>query len=252
MKHKRLELIEDYLSSNKRSTVNELSEKFNISIATVRRDLLILEENNIIKKEYGGVRFIENNKSPLIPYTERNVKNKEKKEYIGSLAANQIANNDCIFIDSGTTSHYIIDFLGTKSVTIITNNLYVIEKCTSMPNVQLIVLGGNYNRDVHGFVGEEAINEIKKFNINKAFVATSGFTPDNGFTNAAPSETDFKNYVSQKSQKVYILLDDTKWGKTALKTFLYLEDNSEITIITNSQPVKYANFFKNFNNEIIY
>ncbi len=249
MKHRRLEQIESFMKSNRTSTVEEISEHFNISITTVRRDLDVLQKNGVIRKEYGGVIYIEQQNN-LVPYNERVDKNKEKKEYICKLAGDLIENHDCIFVDTGTTTRYITDYLENKTVTIITNNLYVIEKCVSMPNITVIVLGGELNRDINAMIGNSAKEFVKMYNIRKAFLATSGFTPDTGFTNALSEETDMKKCVADSCKKVYVLIDDTKWGKVALRT--YLDFREDLKIITNEKPKKYSEFFQNFKNNFIF
>ncbi len=249
MKHKRLEEIKLFLMKKHSSNVLEIAEHFNISITTVRRDLDILQKNGVIKKEYGGVLYIDQ-QNTLIPYDERIDKNKDKKEYIGKLASNLIENNDCIYIDTGTTTRYIVDYLDTKELTIITNNLYVVEKCISMKNINLIVLGGELNRDIRALIGSTAQDTVNNFNITKAFLATTGFSPETGFTNALSEETEMKKCVVSNCQNIFILMDDTKWGKVAIRT--YLEYNDNVKIITNKKPPIYNDFFNNNKNNFIY
>ncbi len=249
MKHRRLEEIELFLMKKHSSNVLEIAEHFDISITTVRRDLDILQKKGVIKKEYGGVLYA-NQQNNLIPYNERIDTNKEKKEYIGKLASELIENNDCVFIDSGTTTKYIIDYLENKNVTIITNNLYVIEKCMSMVNINLIVLGGELNRDTNALIGATALDTIKNFNIRKAFLATTGYAPDTGFTNALSEETDMKKCVIANCNNVHILIDDTKWGKVAIRTFVNF--NESIKIITNEKPKKYQDFYNKHKDSFIF
>ncbi len=252
MRLKRQEQIAEYLCQRKFSTVQDLSEKFNISIATVRRDLDDLERKKIIKKEYGGIRFLEQEKKSSSTYNERIEIDQSTKVYIGKLASSYIKENDCIYIDSGSTAKYIVDFLDNIPLTIITNNLYVISKCIEMDNINLIVLGGNYYNDIHALASGTSLESIKNFNINKAFIATSGFTPESGFTNAFSIETGIKKYVCKNSQEVFVLLNEAKWGKIALMTFLRLEEKANIKILTNAKPPKYLDYLSKYETNIIY
>ncbi len=249
MKQKRLEEINLFLMKKGSSDVTEISEKFNISVTTVRRYLDTLQKNGTIKKKYGGVIYIDKQNS-LVPYNERVDRNKDKKEYLGKLSNNWIDNNDCIYIDTGTTTKYIIDYIGDKNVTIVTNNLYVIEKCISMKNINLIVLGGELNHDVYAFMGRSAQQIIETYNIRKAFLAATGFTPETGFTNALSEETEMKKCIVSNCKNIFVLIDDTKFGKVAIRTFL--ECNDKIKIITNEKPTKYTDYFNKNNCNIIY
>jgi DeoR family myo-inositol catabolism operon transcriptional repressor len=79
-------------------------------------------------------------------------------------------------------------------------------------------------RKTNSLVGPQNVDILKAYNINKAFMATTGVSLSNGVTNASPLETDLKKTIVQKSQQVYLLADCNKFGKYGLMTYCELED----------------------------
>lgn len=54
--------------------------------------------------------------------------NKEDKIIIAKKAASLIQDNDVIFIDSGSTCFYMIDYIKAKEITVVTNGIMHIQK----------------------------------------------------------------------------------------------------------------------------
>ena len=105
--------IVNYLRNRKFATVEELMNEFNISRSTLRRDLIAMEERKLIVRTRGGAQIVEDAEDNYANYSLDNILNthKEEKIKIAKKAATFIKNNDVIFIDSGSTCYYIIDFI---------------------------------------------------------------------------------------------------------------------------------------------
>ena len=166
MKEKRLDLLREYIKNNNSVSLEELKEKFEISMNTVRRDIELLVKEGIIKKVYGGVVLTETVK-PLRAYEKRKNFNIKIKELIGKRASEYIEDNDTIFIDSGTTTLQIIPFLkDKKNLTVISHSLPVIDALYKLENIKVIVLPGILLRETASFVGNISSEFLKPFNIN--------------------------------------------------------------------------------------
>lgn len=237
MKSIRLVQMEKMILDRKMITLEELESAFKISKNTVRRDINELLKNGNIKKVYGGVESIATEIN-LDDFSVRNVREQEDKAYIGKLAANFIENGDIIYIDSGTTTVHIADYLYDKdNVTIITNNVDVISKVVRMSNINLIGLGGRLNRKTLSFVSPSTIDILKGFNITKSFVSATGITIKNGVTNSLYDENEIKKQAALLAEKVYLLVDHTKFDKNTLLT--YCDFKNLDYIITDKAPEKY-------------
>ncbi|MDW8574214.1 DeoR family transcriptional regulator [Staphylococcus shinii] len=88
MKSKRIHEIENYINEKKAASIDELSEFFNVSINTIRRDITILANMNKVKKVYGGIETIENTISQAVDYSKRNISHFEEKNISLALLQN--------------------------------------------------------------------------------------------------------------------------------------------------------------------
>ena len=241
MKTNRIKEIEEYILSNESVPLDSLCDIFKISKNTIRRDINELVKKGNVKKVYGGVTAVI---KPLIPFEERNIKNNYKKMAIAKVASDFVNDGDVIFIDSGTTTLNMIDFLKNKNdVTILTNNLNVIVNALPFPNLNVICTGGRLIRKTNSFEVIHALTILKDYNINKAFMATTGISISNGATNSSSFEYKLKKIIVEKSNKLFLLVDSSKFDISALMTYCQLREIDHI--ITDKKPSeKYIEFFE--------
>ncbi len=231
IKSQRIHQIKDYVFQHESVSLEELVEHFGVSKNTIRRDVRTLVDSGILNKVYGGVSV---NHSTLVGFNERKDRNLSKKQEIGRLAARFVEDGDVIFVDSGTTTLELLPYIQERQVTIVTNNFDFIHGAKPYPNLTIFSTGGMFERKTDSFVGFQSVELLNKYNINKAFLASTGISILNGVTNSSPLETDIKRTVVTKSSNVLLMVDDSKFDKYALTTYCEL---SEIDyLITNSQP----------------
>lgn len=240
IKTERMEQIQDYIFLHQTVSLDELVKVFDVSKNTIRRDIQQLVERGKIKKVYGGVAV---NHATLKSFDERQTKNQLEKMSIAKAAADFVQEGDIIYIDSGTTTLEMVEFLKDKQVTIITNNLDFIFKSFPYENLNVISTGGVFDRRTKSFVSLKNMDLLKSYNINKAFMASTGITIENGVTHSSPHESEIKQAVVQKSTEIYLLIDSVKFGRYALMTYCDLDNVN--CIITDKSPGKdYQEFSK--------
>jgi len=241
VKEDRINELQNYILEKERASIEELCSVFNVSKNTMRRDINQLESQGKIKKVYGGI--ILTDKKTTEPFESREVKNKDAKLIIAKLASTLIEDGDIIYIDSGTTTMHMIPYLSdVKNLTIVTNNLHVILKSLPYQNLNVISTGGTLFRRTNSFVDSGAVSSLKKYNISKAFLATTGISIAKGITNSSSLEYDIKKYIVEHCDKKILLADDTKLGKVSLITYYDLKDIQ--VFVTNQKPDdEYTNFF---------
>jgi len=238
----RINELQNYILEKERASIEELCSVFNVSKNTMRRDINQLESQGKIKKVYGGI--ILTDKKTTEPFESREVKNKDAKLIIAKLASTLIEDGDIIYIDSGTTTMHMIPYLpDVKNLTIVTNNLHVILKSLPYQNLNVISTGGTLFRRTNSFVDSGAVSSLKKYNISKAFLATTGISIAKGITNSSSLEYDIKKYIVEHCDKKILLADDTKLGKVSLITYYDLKDIQ--VFVTNQKPDdEYTDFFR--------
>ncbi|KON86397.1 DNA-binding protein [Sporosarcina globispora] len=236
IKDKRINKIEEYIIEHKSVSLDELMTVFNVSKNTIRRDVQELVEKGDFKKVYGGVAVIDDKRAKLESFHDRQVRNQTEKEMIGKAAANHVNDGDIIFIDSGTTTIEMIEYIKQKEVTIITNSLNFIVRALPYENLNVITAGGILERKTNSFGSLKYMDILNAYNINKAFMASTGISLSNGVTNASPLESELKASIVDRSSEVFLLVDHDKFDKYGLMTYCRLDKiDYLVTDITPSE-----------------
>ncbi|MGN0505609.1 MAG: DeoR/GlpR family DNA-binding transcription regulator [Lachnospiraceae bacterium] len=227
MKTFRLRRMEQYVLEKDTVSMEELCREFGISMNTARLDVAQLVSKGSIKKVYGGV--CSNRQNSLVPFEERKMKNSEKKRAVCKAAAELVEDGDIIYIDSGTTTMYLVDFLESRrNITILTHNLNAIMRAIPYPDLQVICLPGTLDRRTNSFVAADTGRVLERYNIKKAFIAAAGIAPNGDITNSSPMEFEIKRAAIENSSHVYLMVDSSKYGKTSLLTFASVGDMERI------------------------
>lgn len=240
MKEKRYELIKQYILQKNHVTLKELEDEFNVSMNTIRRDVNKILEDSRFEKVYGGVSV---KKNTLVNFEDRNIENKEIKKGIAKAAADLIQPHDLIYIDSGTTTKYILDYLDDDiDISIITNSLDVIVKAEKFKNIPIFLIGHVFKKSTRSFVGVESDELTAKYNISKAFMAATAVSMQSGLMNSDVMEYEIKKQAIEKANNVFLLADAEKFDKSTLLTYASLKDID--CMITNKHfNEEYNEFF---------
>lgn len=223
MENNRLEEIAAYIRERKHASMEHLTETFHISMSTLRRDVKKLIQTGTVRKTYGGIEST--NQRILTPLTTRKDINNAGKVKIGRDAALSLANGDIIFMDSGSTVGAMAPFLGRlDNLTVITNNILIIEKVIHMPKIQLLTLSGAYNEHTFSFVGDSVAPMLRQYNINKAFMGTTGFSLTSGITHSTQLEAGVKHAAVAMAHEVILLADHLKFDTFAPFTYCTMND----------------------------
>ena len=229
MRSLRTYAIADYLKGKKYCSIDELREHFNVSPATIYRDIATLVSRDIIRRVSGGVALEEhvgNRESrehfASSPYQERIERNCTTKRMISTTALTRIMDGDIIFLDSSTTVSYLAEKLlatSFSSLTIVTNSVNVIQNFHKYPpQYVLISLGGYYDVQLNAFLGESALRELERLSITKAFISAFGVSSSGVSTNHENHATLLSNVLRIAEQK-YLLADSRKFERNGIFRF---------------------------------
>ena len=226
----RRQKILDYILKNGSAAVVELSEKFDTSESTIRRDLVVLSNLGKLNKVHGGATVL----SQEFLKNEDNVeqkfsKNIDEKALIAKYAASQVNDDDFVFIDAGTTTEKMIDFLPDKKVTFVTN-AFLHAKKLAQRGFKVYIPAGEIKLTTEAIVGAECVNSLKGYNFTKSFIGANAISLTAGISTPDRNEASVKSAVVQNSQRVYILSDHSKFGQIASVTFAQL---GQVKIITD-------------------
>ncbi|MDD2979882.1 MAG: DeoR/GlpR family DNA-binding transcription regulator [Hespellia sp.] len=222
-----LQLVENKLSV----TLPELMNTFGASESTIRRDLLQLHKEHKLVKVYGGATAIgQNYHGKDDDYALRRDKNIEEKIRIAQYAANLIEPEDFVFIDGGTTTSLLIDYIEEKKAVYLTNAPEHAKKLAMKGCGNSYILGGRYKVVTEANVGAEAVLALEKYNFTKGFFGTNGVTMEHGFTTPEIEESLVKKTAMSRTRQSYVLCDSSKFDQISPVCFGEFE---KAHIITN-------------------
>ncbi len=200
-------------------TVAELSELLDTSESTVRRDLTTLDKLGKLKKVFGGATSIRQTPGNIEDDVRlRMSQMMEEKTAIGMYSATLINNTDFVFIDSGTTTLRLIDFIENARATYITNGIDHARKLINK-GLNAYIIGGKVKPMTEAVVGTEAINNLKSFNFSKAFMGSNGIDVEAGYTTPDIEEARIKETAVNTSYMAFVLADHTKFRRVFPVTF---------------------------------
>jgi DeoR family fructose operon transcriptional repressor len=220
-KSKRIKIIKEYLIEKKDIQIAELNNLIDVSESTIRRDIKDLAQEGFCVEHYGSVVLNEKN-DPDILLNERLEQNLENKKLIGKKAANLVENNDFIYVDAGSTTLQMIQYITSENVTIITNGLNIALEA-ARNNLKVFIIGGEIKYITTAVIGENAMTDIRNYNFDKCFMGANGFN-QKGFTTPDIKEGTLKKAAIMQSRKRYVLADTSKYNKTTSYRFSTLEE----------------------------
>jgi len=231
--------ILDYLQVNGQASVEALSEKFDTTGTTIRKDLVQLAENNMVIRTYGGAML--NKEIGDQPVDHKTFINIAKKKKIAEEAAKLIHEGDSLIFDAGSTVAQMIPILTKfQNLTIMTNSLHMVNELVSFDNDQTIILmGGHYRRKSASFHSNNKLTDASLiyYSFDKLFMGADGVDLAGGVTTFNESY-DGSVAMCKAAVKLILLVDSSKFGRRSPNVVCNLE--SVDTIITDNElDVKY-------------
>lgn len=226
--------ILEFLKQNKSATVKDLSKKFFIGEATIRRDLKKLESRGFVKRTYGGALLLEGLDTE-IPLFVREIEQKEAKTVIGRLAANLVKDGDIIILDSSSTILKMIPYLKNhENLTVITNGAKAAIELGEQLHMRVYCTGGMLRENSLSYIGEHARNFIKKIHADVVFFSCRAIDSEKGLTDSNEEEAELRTIMLNNSAKRILLCDDTKFDRVS---FCRICDFDSIDmVVTNKKP----------------
>ncbi|MGL5084354.1 MAG: DeoR/GlpR family DNA-binding transcription regulator [Clostridium sp.] len=238
----RYKIILDEIERKSLVYVSELVNLLDTSESTIRRDLNFLHKEGKLKKVHGGATVIErviHSRDDL--FSIREGLNSQDKIEIAKYAAKLIEQDDFVYIDAGTTTDLMIEFIVEKEAIYITNGINVAKKLISK-GFKTYILGGEIKPSTEAIIGVDAINTLKKYNFNKGFFGTNGISKTRGFTTPDINEALVKQEALKRTREAYIMADKSKFDEINCVTFGDLED--AVIITTKVEDNTYKEFIE--------
>ncbi|WP_082233432.1 DeoR/GlpR family DNA-binding transcription regulator [Halobacillus massiliensis] len=242
----RQKVILDLLNEQQTVKLKDITEATGASDSTIRRDLDLLERAGKLRRIHGGAS-LRRPASEELSMGEKISKFYEEKKSISRMAADLIKDGECIYIDAGSTTFEMIQFLADKDITVVTNGLSHMNALTEL-YIPTYMIGGYVKEHTRAIIGTMAVNSLKQFRFDQCFMGVNGITVEHGFTTPDPEEAAVKRTALSLSQKKYFVADSSKFGEV---TFSQIADIEEAQIITNDTGQLLDPFRKKTNIKVV-
>lgn len=250
----RLEEIKKIITQKKQIEVVQLSEALNVSKVTIRSDLKELEDEGFLKRTHGGAVISTSVFSAPQLSLKSDYSSSESDSPIARIAskAEQItAENEWIFLGSGTTCYAIAKSMAHRHVQIVTNNLYAAAYLAPFPNVNVISCGGKvHNGRIPFLYGDLALNNISSMLFSKAFIGVSGADFKHGYSVSNDVERNIFKSLRECSEKIVVVTDSSKFDYAAFMNLGNL-DIADTVITDTGIPESYEKYYINNHTELL-
>src|SRR3954452_11282322 len=225
---RRHQLILRALRSGGPAAVTDLSEQLGVSPATIRRDLVKLEEDGLLTRVHGGARAEEGDQ----PFAEVAEVRVAEKDAIAARAAALIADGQSVLLDIGTTAYRLARQLHGRRLTVITSNLVVYEELADDTAIELVLLGGVLRREYRSLVGFLTEDNLRQLHADWLFLGTSGVRPGGQVMDTTVVEVPVKRAMIAASDHVVLVADTGKFPGTGMARVCGPQELN--TVVTNA------------------
>ena len=207
-----LKLIE-YLRDNGSGSFREMSEMLGISEVTVRKDLAELERRKAVKIVRGGAVWEKSDLTRAVSET-RDIINREEKQQLVKCLAELVENGYAVSLNGGTTTVEAARFLGEhyNNLTVITNNLNVVDVLREKEGFQVILTGGIYYEKENTVTGRQSERDAL-YNVDLSIIAVNGISIEKGVTDFRIEESGIINAMIKSAKKSAIIADHSKFER---------------------------------------
>lgn len=213
--------------------VAEISQLFDVTPETARRDLDLLESDGKLIRSHGGAVRRQDADGTDVPYMERENTNSREKLEIARLAAELVEPHDRIALDASSSAWYLARELPDFPLTVLTNSVRIVQELAARERVEVISTGGILRATSMSFVGPLAEEALRKYHVNKAFVSCKGVHLQHGVSEANELQALIKRAMVAIADEAILLVDRTKLD---IRDFTYAFALSEIDcVVTDSQ-----------------
>lgn len=212
------------------ATVQQLMIALDASESTIRRDLNSMDEKGLLTKVHGGAVA----KNQMIRTHDEDIRNRKEKNIdekimIAKYAANLIREDDFVYIDAGSTTELMVDFIKEKKAVFVTNAISHAKKLSEL-GCRVYILGGEFKSSTEAIVGEEAVTTLDKYNFTKGFWGTNGISVQSGYSTPEVKEALLKKKSMEHCKECFVLADSSKFSQISSVKFAEFDQATVLTV----------------------
>ncbi|MHB8890650.1 MAG: DeoR/GlpR family DNA-binding transcription regulator [Candidatus Limnocylindrales bacterium] len=242
--HERRERIARLVDNELRVSVADLTGRFGVTDASIRRDLILLEGAGRLRRVHGGAVSHAARLAGGVYATKLRLRRDEKVR-IGTTAANLLRLGEVVLFDSGTTVAQVAAQVpaalrGASGITAVTYSLPVIDEIGGWESPHLVCVGGLYLPEYRAFAGPQAIAGLRELTADTIFLGCDGLTLQNGLTTPHVLVAETGAVATSRARRVIAVADSSKLGRQGFLPIVPLADVDVLVTDSAADPERVA------------
>ena len=210
----RVGAILERLSATGSVSVADLAAELEVSPATIRRDLELLDDQRLLTRTHGGA--VAQGVLYELPLRYKSARHQQEKRRIAEEAAARVADGEAVGLSGGTTTTEVARVLVERQrLTVVTNALNIASELAIRPNLKLVVTGGWARSESYELVGPLAEQSLAGLNLDTVFMGVDGVSLEAGLMTHHEVEAHTNLALMERARRTVVVADSSKIGRTA-------------------------------------
>lgn len=210
----RLATILERLSADRSVGVTDLAASLRVSAATIRRDLVLLQEQRLLSRTHGGA--VAQGVIYELPLRYKGARHHSEKRRIAAAAGKRVADGMAVGLTGGTTCTEVArELVDRQRLTVVTNALNIASELAVRPNLKLVVTGGTARPESYELVGPLAERSLASLHLDVVFIGVDGIDEHAGCTTHHEIEAHTDLALIEHARRVIVVADSSKIGRAA-------------------------------------
>ena len=236
---RRLKVLER-LAADQAVEVSSLAREFGVSEMTIRRDLRRLDRDGFVRRTYGGAttRVVRAAGAFEVTQTARMLHHAQEKRRIALRAAELTAGARVMFVGVGSTVEQFARLAAPRDGLLVITPSLVVASLLGTRRVGVIMAGGMVRQDELNCVGPAAVECVQRYNTDIAVIGAAGISARRGVTDLDDQEAGVIRAALERTERIVVLADGSKFGDVALSTVVPIKRVSVIVTDASADPVE--------------
>jgi DeoR/GlpR family transcriptional regulator of sugar metabolism len=236
---RRLKVLER-LEADQAVEVSSLAREFGVSEMTIRRDLRRLDRDGFVRRTYGGAttRVVRAAGAFEVTQSARMLHHAQEKRRIAMRAAELTAGARVMFVGVGSTVEQFARLAAPGGDLLVITPSLVVASLLGTRRVQVIMAGGMVRQDELSCVGPAAVELVQRYNTDIAVIGAAGVSARRGVTDLDDQEAGVIRAALERTERIVVLADGSKFGDVALSTVVPIKQVSVIVTDRSADPVE--------------
>ena len=236
---RRIKVLER-IAADQAVEVSSLAREFGVSEMTIRRDLRRLDRDGFVRRTYGGAttRIVRSAGALEVTQNARMLHHAQEKRQIAMRAAELTADVRVMFIGVGSTVEQFARLTASRDGLLVITQSLVVASLLGTGRVSVIMAGGMVRQDELSCVGPAAVDCVQRYNTDVAVIGAAGISARRGVTDLNDQEAGVIRAALEKTERIIVLADGSKFGDVALSTVVPIGRVDTIVTDSSADPAE--------------